>query len=687
MAKYAVTVDIGGTFTDLVCLEEETGEMLNAKVPSTPPDYIDGVINVLRKAGITAAQISLFQHGSTIATNAIIQRAECKAGLVTTKGMRDVLEAARAMKPDLFDLSWDPSAPLVPRRNRLTAAERVNYEGKVLLALNEDDVKHAAALFRKRGIEAVAVCFINSFMNPAHEIRAKGIIEKELPGVFVCNSYEILPEIREFERMSTTVANAYLGPLIKRYADELSSRMKGWGYSGDILVTHSGGGVMTLESARNIPARICQSGPAGGVMGAAYLAGLAGYDNIISLDMGGTSADLSLIYKKTPLMNSEWKVEFNIPITFPAIDLKTIGAGGGSIAWVDPGGMLKNGPMSAGASPGPACYDAGGDKPTNTDANLVLGRLNPETFLGGDMVIKEKPALKAIKAQVADFFGMTTHEAAEAILRIANDNMINAIRLISVQRGYDTRDFALLAFGGAGPLHAAELARELHIPRVVVPPYPGLVSAFGILTVDIRHDHLRPILQRGKEIDAEKIRRIYAELTKVSWSTLEKESIDEDKRQLLCSADIRYFGQSAYMTIPATGNDIGAQEIGSMISTFEERYQREFGYKMPPEVAEIDIVNARVTACGIRPKPKLRKYPSRDGSAQEALKGSRNVYFRECGGFTKTAIYDRARLTSGAKIKGPAIIEQPDSTTILPPDVTATVDPYLSVLIDIRAQV
>ena len=684
MGKYIAAVDIGGTFSDLVCLDTVSGEIKNVKVPSTPPTFIEGVMNALKKAGIPPSEMIVFKHGSTIATNAIIQRRGAKTGLVATKGFRDILEAARADRPELFDLSWDPNPPLVPRRHRLGVSERVDYEGNVVTPLNEEEVRHAARLFKKRGIEAVAICFLNSFMNPEHERRTKEILKQEMPQAYICHSYEIFPEIKEFERTSTTAVNAYLGPIVDRYLADLTKELTSWGYKGDTLIIHSGGGVMSLDAAREIPARTCQSGPAGGVVGGAYIGQMSGFPNVITFDIGGTSTDLAVTYRGQPPMESGWKVEWKIPIRFPCIDVHSIGAGGGSIAWIDKGGTLKNGPQSAGANPGPACYGLGGKEPTNTDCHLVLGRLNPETFLGGDMTVKPDLAHKAIKGKIADFFGMSVEEAADGILRVANANIAYATRLISVERGYDPREFALLAFGGGGPLHAAEAARELKIPKVLVPQYPGLASAFGQLQVEIRQDYLRPLLQLAKEVELARVNQTYRELETNAREALRREGVAEKQIELQRFADVKYFPQTEYFTLPIPSREIAREDIDGLVRDFLARHEQEFGYTVPVEFADVEVVNARLVAKGPAPKGELKKHPEK-GNAKEALKGERKVYFREAGGWVMSQIYDRAKLRCGASFKGPAIVEQSDSTTVVPPGVKATVDEYLNLVLDLSS--
>jgi N-methylhydantoinase A len=683
VSRFIVGVDIGGTFTDLVALDATTGELRSCKVPSTPPGYIDGVINALDRAGLRPGEVALFKHGCTIATNAIIQRTGARTALVTTDGFRDVLPAARAARVDLYDSDWDPSPPLVPRRHILTVPERLTYEGDVLVALDEDAVRRAGRVLHRRGMESVAVSFLHSYVNPAHEARARELLEETCPGAYVYLSSETIPEVREFERTSTTVVNAYLGPIMERYLGDLAERLLAWGYAGQILITHSGGGLMTCEAARRLPARICQSGPAGGVMGGAHLGRLAGFPNLVTLDIGGTSADMSLVYHGEPRVANEWRVEFNIPITFPAVDLIAIGAGGGSVAWVDPGGALRSGPQSAGAVPGPACYGQGGAEPTSTDANLVLGRLSPEMFLGGDMPVRPELARAAIHERVARHFGFTVEEAAMSILRVANDSMMNAVRLISVQRGYDPRDFALLAFGGAGPLHAVELAQELEIPTVLVPRLPGLTSALGVLDVDLRYDYVRPHFLRVRSVNCPRVRAAFDAMETEARAALLREGAAPGAIQLRRTADLRYYGQiSASVSVTLGPGAIDGTVVAEMLAAFLAQYRREYGYVMPRDIAEIEIVNARVSAQGVIHRREATRQTER-GEAADAVKGQRPVYFQG-GGFVTSTVYDRARLRWGARFSGPAIVEQWDSTTVVPPGAAVDVDEFLNLVIRVR---
>jgi N-methylhydantoinase A len=679
-----VAVDIGGTFTDLVAYDQEGGELLTVKTPSTPPTFIEGVINALDKAEVKPEEVATFKHGSTIATNAIIERRGANTGMVTTKGFRDVLAAGRANRPDLFNSNWDPSPPLVRRRHILEARERVDYEGNVIEALDENDVREAARKFKLRGIECVAVAYINSFMRPDHEQRTKEILREELGAdAFVCTSSEILPEIREFERTSTVAANAYLMPVIERYIDRLVEALREWGYDGEVYVTHSGGGVVTARAARSVPARICHSGPAGGVIGGLLVGRLAGFEHVITFDMGGTSADLSLVHDGKPTLAPEWRVDWNIPILFPAIDLVAIGAGGGTIAWVDTGGSLRAGPQSAGADPGPACFGNGGTEPTITDAHLYLGRLNPASYLGGDLEIRPELAEQAIE-RLAGELGMSLPETAAGILRIANANMTSATHLISVERGYDPRDFVLVAGGGAGPLHAVDIARELRIPKVVVPRTPGVTSALGILEVDLRHDLLAPILQQIAQIDHDALAGTFERLAAEAEDVLAAESIPEDRRTIELSVDARYYGQTPYINLRLDGIPRTAEDLDRLVAEYRSRYEAEFGYELPEDVAAVELVNARAAAIGRTDTVEL-PVSEGDGSTEAAQAGSRPIYFDETGEFTDTPVYDRALLSGGAAIEGPAVVEQSDTTVLVPPGASLRVDRHLNLVIDVVA--
>jgi N-methylhydantoinase A len=683
MSQYIVAVDIGGTFSDLVCLDTATGEIRNAKVPSTPPTFIDGVINALDKVGIDPANMVAFKHGSTIATNAIIQRRGAKTALVTTEGFRDVLGAARADRTDHFDLSSVERPPLLPRRDVLTVRERVDYEGTTVVPLDDTSVARAIYLLGKREIEAVSVVFLNSFMNKEHEYRVLAAIREALPDVYACCSYDILPELKEFERTSTTVVNAYLGPIVDRYLSRLTRRLEEWGFREQTMIIHSGGGVMSLDAARRLPARTCMSGPAGGAVGAAYIGRLAGFPNLISFDMGGTSCDVALIAGGEPGTQAGWKIEHKVPVQFPAVDVETIGAGGGTIAWIDRAATLRSGPQSAGASPGPAAYGTGGEEPTNTDANLVLGRLDPANFLGGEFKLRTELARAAIQARIADPLGMALEDAAEGILRVSNENMVEALRLISVERGNDPRDYALIAFGGAGPVHAAHCAAEMSIPTVIVPRSPGLASAFGQLRVEVRDDTQRPLLTKHSDMDPAELEAMFCELEDHACRSLSQEGVGAEQMELQRSVDVKYYPQTSYINLRVPAGEIDQGVVDGLVDSFLQRHAEEFGYSVGLELTSVEFVNARLTALAPAPVGELVPDAS-TGNAAEAVVDVRDVHFAEAGGWLKTSFYDRSKLFQQATFVGPAVVQEVDSTTIVPPGARVKVDPYRNLIIDVR---
>jgi N-methylhydantoinase A len=572
---------------------------------------------------------------------------------------------------------------LIPRRNILTATERLDYEGNVVVPLNEDEVREAGRIFQKRGMEAIAITFINSFVNPAHEQAAAEILKQRCPDSYIVTSHEILPEIREFERMSTTAANAYIGPISERYLTNLSGRLKDWNFAGEITITHSGGGVMDMNSAMSFPIRTCHSSPVSGAVGlATYVGELLGHSDVITFEMGGTTTDVALFLKGKPVMTYEWRVQFNIPVLFPAIDAIYIGAGGGSVAWVDQGNALHVGPMSAGAVPGPACYGAGGVNPTITDAQLVLKRLNPSYFLGGGMNIKENLAENALKEKVASKFGWSIQEASDAIIRLAIANMTNAIRLISVQKGYDPRDFLMVGYGGAGPLHASEVAKELKIPYVAVPPLPGYASAFGASRMDTRQDLSQSVLKVESELDPAELQKLYESLEAKAMQILKDSRINYGNVRTERFADVRYYDQTNSLTVPVASGHLGKENVAKAREEFLKEHKRRFGYIMPEGYADIEFVNARVTVSGESRKPTLQVRET--SSLEKASKGSRRVFFATTGGFTDTPIYERLRLPVDKKVVGPAILEQPDSTIVIQPGDEFSVDKYSDLLIKIK---
>ena len=549
MASLRVAVDIGGTFTDICILDEDTGAIRIAKTASTA-DPTDGFLAGLTQGRVDLHDVALLSHGTTVATNALITRRLPRAAMVCTEGFRDVIEIRRANKEDLWDTYKDVAPPYIPRRDRLTVRERVGSAGDIVKPLDEAGAREVARILRKRDVKAVAVCFMNAFMNGANEARMKAILEDELPGVPIATSSEVLPEIFEHERFSTTVVNAILAPVVGDYCTRLSERLADGGYARDLLLLHSGGGVMTVKGARRFAARLAGSGIAAGAIASRHIAQQCGFPNSIGLDMGGTSCDVSLAWEGKSRVTKEWGIEFGYPIRFPSIEVLTIGAGGGSLAWIDDAGSLRNGPQSAGARPGPACYGNGNTVPTNSDANVVLGRLG-RGLAGGSIRLDALLAETAVRTGVADKLGMELHQAAEAIVAVANANMADAVRLISISRGYDPRDFALVAFGGAGALHGAELARELAIPVVIVPPHPGVTSALGCLLVDVQHDLAESWIRAAEGADPAAIETEFGRLETEAHERLTHEGVPAERALVERSVDMMYRGQWRSLSVPA----------------------------------------------------------------------------------------------------------------------------------------
>ncbi|WP_243291749.1 hydantoinase/oxoprolinase family protein [Bacillus sp. FJAT-47783] len=673
MSKYRVAVDVGGTFTDVFVFNEQTGEIFVTKTSSTPSNPEKGIINGIEKAGITGDEIAMFSHGTTVGTNALIERKLPKTALITTKGFRDVPEIRRGTKLDLWDAYNDVAPPYIRRRDRFEVDERIDYSGKLIKAVDEAEVRVLAKKLKKRNVESIAVCFMNAYVNAVNEAKVKEILQEELPNVYICTSSDTLPEIFEHERMSTTIVNAVLGPTVSNYIKVLEEEMKAKGYDDDILVLHSGGGVMTSETVPRYAARLASSGIAAGAIASKYIANLCGFKNAIGLDMGGTSTDISLMYDGDLRITKDWYIEYGYPIGFPSIEILTIGAGGGSLAWIDEGGSLRNGPQSAGAEPGPACYRRGGEEPTNTDANLVLGRLNTE-LLDGQMKLDKEASKKVIEENIANRFDYNMYEAANAILKVANANMCDALRLISVRRGYDPREFALVALGGAGALHCADLAKEMGIPNVIVPAHPGVAAAMGCLLVDVRHDVTKTYVVNVEHLSKNELENEFISMEKEAVSLLEEEGIATENMNLIRYVDMRYVGQWRTLSVPV-GRPIHSLE--DALEQFHAEHEREFAFS--DREKGIEIYGLRVEAIGTVPKPNLPKEKP-TGTLEDALKEQREVYFEEAGGFVETAIYDRKKIPVGSEFMGPAIVEQLDSTIVVPPKCKVKVDDYKNLI-------
>jgi N-methylhydantoinase A len=678
---WRVGIDTGGTFTDIVAVQGK--EVRTAKVPSTPPHFDEGLLKSIEQVGVPLSEIGLLAHGTTVTTNAVITKSGARAGLITTRGFRDVLELRRHNRGELYDLLWDPPEPLVPRQRRLEVTERLNYAGDVIVSLNEADVVAAIERLQDYDVQSVAVCFLNSYQNPAHEERVREILKERWPTVYISISSALLREAQEFERTSTTVVNAYVGPILAGYLEELERRLKTSGFEGRLMIMHSGGGLLPAESALAIPARTVTSGPAAGAMaaegftvsgapaaGAMLAEGLAstlGIKQLISLDMGGTSADIAVVRDGRTLLINEYVPEFGTPIRFPAVDLITIGAGGGSIAWIDSAGSPRVGPQSAGAVPGPAAYGRGGTEATVTDANLVLGRLSSETKLAGRLTLDPEPARLAVE-RFGSKLGLNTRDAALGIVDIANSNMARAIRVMTVERGLDPRQFVLLPFGGAGPMHACELADGLGISHVLVPIAPGVTSALGTLFVDVVHDVARSHIAALSRVDGQHVERVFRELEDAARNALTTDRIPKELQRLERSLDLRYVGQVKALTIPIPNTTFTAVELAAARRTFLDEYQRQYQYIT--EDIEMELAVIRVRGRGLQEKVQLPAHPK--GGAVHPI-ASRRLEFRR--GSFEAPVFSRDHMGSGVTLSGPAIIEQLDSTTVLPPSWRLVVDP------------
>lgn len=682
-ARFRVGVDSGGTFTDVCIFDERRSETFIWKVSSMPSDpsegIADGIVQGLReaRAGGGPESVAYFGHGTTVGTNALIQGRGAETGVITTDGFRDVLEIARQRRPELYSLQSLKPTLLAARDRRIEVRERVLFDGTVAVPLDEASVRAGVRKLRHAGVRAVAICTLFSFIDPAHEKRIKEIVEEEMPDAFVSVSHEIAPEFREYERLSTTVVNAYLGPIMRRYLERLTPRLEEAGIRAEPHLTQSNGGIISCETAKRQPVRTVLSGPAAGVTAAVELGRATGIANLITFDMGGTSTDVSLIEDGKPQIANEIVVH-GYPLKVPMLDIHTVGAGGGSIAYVD-NGLLKVGPRSAGAAPGPVCYGLGNTEPTVTDANIALGVLNQTHLLDGRMAIDAVAAKRAIEALASDL-RIAPMEAAQGIIRVVTANMAKAIRMISVERGHDPRDYTMLAFGGAGPVHAARLARELDIPRIVVPKHPGIMCAMGLLQSDLRTDIA---LTRMAPLAAASLGTIEAGFRELraraeAWFALEQ--IEPALRRVHQAIDLRYAGQAYELTVDWPAGLAGEPLVDALRASFEQAHRQLYGYVSDEE--PIQVTTLRLEAMGHVPKAELKAAPPAEGNAARAIAGERSVFLPERAGFSPCPLYDRRLLGPGHRIIGPAIIEQMDSTTLVLPEQSATVDAYLNLVIE-----
>lgn len=674
-----VATDVGGTFTDLVYYkldaDGEPGIVHTVKTDTTPPDFDTGVINAIARAGIDAADFEFFAHGSTVVINALLSRRGAKTALLTTKGFRDVLEIGRGNRPDLFNFYFSKPKPFIPRYLRKEVEERVNYKGEVLTEARLDSLDETIAFFRAEGVEAIAVCFLHAYRNPANENAVVTRIRELWPEVSVVASNQISREWREYERTSTTVLTAYIHPLANHYIQQLENRLHDIGSKDSPYIMQSNGGIETVKGASDNPITMIESGPASGVLGAKILGEMIGEPSVVALDVGGTTAKCSLIENGAAKISTQYKIEWTrinpgYPIKTPVIDIIEIGNGGGSIAWVDEGGRMHVGPQSAGADPGPAAYGRGGNLPTTTDAQLVTGRISTSDFAGGD-IEPDMDNVERAFASIQEEIGGTLEEIAHGVIRIADANMVNALKLVSINRGYDPREFALVAYGGGGGMHAVALAEELKFRKVIIPVNASVFSAWGMLMTDLRRDYLRTQIIPLEEAALEDINDVYAEIIHQALEDFGADGFTEDRVHIERLADMRYLGQEHTVKVSFPSEGSPAELVAEARERFNNTHEREFTFSLPND---IQVVNLHIVAYGLVDKPGLPTAANRGHALQDAVIEQRRVDFDKHG-IHETQVYDRALLDPGLEIPGPAIIQEDGATTVLPPSRSAVVDP------------
>ena len=678
-----VAIDIGGTFTDLMAFDDATGRFSQAKSLTTPARLVQGIVDCLKKSGVDCAAISELIHGSTTAINTLIERTGAKTGLIVTRGTRDVYFIGRGNRPESYNLFFHRHRPLVPRHLTREIDERLLASGEIHEPMRAESVEDACARLAAEGVEAVAVCFLHSYANPGHERAAGEIVRRMLPGVYVSLSHEILREYREFERTSTTVVNAYIGPRVGGYVRSLEENLAGIGMRGDLTIMQSNGGVMTPEVATERPVAMMESGPVGGIIASARVGRALGCPDVISFDMGGTTAKASLIRGGEPTMAPGYYVggyASGHPVMVPVVDLVEVGAGGGSIAWIDDVGALKVGPQSAGAEPGPICYGGGGVEPTITDANLVLGRLDPDDFLGGEMKLDAAAAEEGVRRRIAEPLKLSVTAAAQAVVDIAVSKMSLAVREVSVAKGYDPRDFALVASGGAGPLHVVAIARELHIPTVIVPLFPAHFSALGMLAADERHDFIRTFYADLEEVDFGKLRGVHAEMLAEARSALSHGLSSDKNVEHQLQFDLRYVGQEFALSVTVSPKQLAAADGGAIRMAFDALYERRYAHHSPEE--PVEIVNIRLAVIGKRP---AMKFPRLASGAKAAPAGRQPVVFAGSERAIACPVYRRDALKAGARFHGPALVREHGTTTVLPPGSGCRVAPTGELVITVGA--
>ena len=667
-----IGTDIGGTFTDIVWMDEESGEIKADKAPTTPSDVVQGVMAAYAKAGVDAETVGQFIHGSTVATNALVTQRGAVTGLITTKGFRDILEIRRIDRPDehIYNIFWEKPKPLVPRRRRLEISARMMFDGVVMQPVDETEVRAVTEQLLEAGVQSIAVCLLHAYADPSHELAVRDIIRKIDPGIYVSMSHEVAREIREYERTSSTVIDAYVKKPVVGYLNRLDTTLRDdTGLANSPLIANSSGGVSTVEAIARAPIQMMESGPAGGAIGAAYLAEKLGTPNLVTGDVGGTSYDVSIVVDGKTVLRTEHEI-LGYAAKVSSIDVRSVGAGGGSIARVDAGGRLHVGPASAGADPGPMCYDRGGDAPTVTDAAVVTGLIDPTLFAGGEMKLRPELAAKGIEV-IAQQLGLSTDEAAEGILTVARNNMANVTRQTLVGQGHDPRDFALLAFGGGGGLFASEVARALDIPNVIIPRHPSVFSAWGMLSADIVGSFARSYLRQIQLVDIDYVKGLFAEMESEALQLTDDAGVAREHVSFHRSIDCRYTGQGHEVEVPLGEIPVDEQLRDILPELFDEVHDARFGHRMP---SNRETVTYRLRVFGTMHRLPLVEIEAGEDSARDALVSSKHVFVNRQ--WQEAGIYDRTKLLAGAILTGPALIQEPSHVTVLMPGDMATVDNF-----------
>ncbi len=680
-----IATDIGGTFTDLVSIDENNGCMVNQKSHTTPPNFEHGVLDVIKKSELSPKSIDTFIHGTTTIINALTERKGGKTGLITTKGFRDVLEIARCNRPDLFNLVFHKPEPFIPRYLRQEVAGRMTYKGKEAEPLNIEDINAAVTYFKEQEVESIGICYINSYANDEHEHKTAEIIRSLWPEVFITTSSTVTREWREFERTSTVALNSYVMPTASSYLNNLSEKLEGIGFKGKSYIMQSNGGTTTFDQAKQAPVNMVESGPVAGVYGAAILGQIIGEDNLIAFDVGGTTAKCSLVDNGEVKVTTEYRIErtdsyAGYPIMSPVVDIVEIGNGGGSIAWIDEAGSLRVGPESAGALPGPVAYGIGGTKPTTTDACLLTGCLSADNF---DNLVDLDAVKDAVVKNVGEPLGLNANEAAMGIIRVAESNMYNALKLISIRRGYDPREFTMVAFGGGGPMHCASLARELNIKKIVVPVAASVFAAWGMLMTDLRHDYIRTHISPLAEAPVKEINDIWQGMQEQAEKQFSDEGIPV--AQMICQyyVDMRYIGQEHTVKVSVPTVPLKEEDKEVIKQRFHEAHEQAYTFRLPN--SGVEIVNYHFVGNGGLTRPKLQKISPQTSDTEDAKISVRPVCFNESG-WLDTPVYNRSKLGSGAKFSGPVVIEEKSSSTVIYPGQNVNVDQYGNLIITEEAE-